>query len=301
MSLPTYAIVTPARNEERFIARVLESVVGQTVHPVRWVIVSDGSTDQTDAIVANYAHAHSWIELLRVDRVSERNFAGKAAALHAGYARLRELDFDAVAFLDADLDFAPEYFAFLLDKLACDAALGLAGTPYVEPDLASYDFKFVSRDHVSGACQLFRRSCYEQIGGYRVIASGAIDSIIAIEARMMGWKTRTFTEMFLRHYRTMGTAGSGPLRARFNAGMKDYAIGNHPLWEIARALYQMTLPPFLLRSAAILSGYLWAFLSRQPRAVPVDVMCFYRREQMERLKTFLCRRLHLKHVEESAC
>lgn len=301
MKLPTYVIVTPARNEARFIALVLESVIAQTALPLRWVVVSDGSTDETDALVLRYAQSHPWIELLHLDSGVQRNFAGKVNALHAGYERVQGLAFDAVAFLDADLEFAPQYFAFLLEKLAGSAALGLVGTAYVELDNESYDYNFVSREHVAGACQLFRRACYEQIGGYRAIAGGAIDSIIGIEARMYGWQTRTFTEMYSRHHRKMGTAGSGPLRSRFKTGMKDYAIGNHPLWELVRGLYQMTRPPFLLRGVAVWAGYVWATLRCKPRAVPAEVMRFYRREQMLRLSAFVKRCIHGVRREEKAC
>lgn len=163
--LPSYVLVTPARNEERYIEGTLKSVVQQTVRPLRWVIVSDGSTDRTDEIVGRYSREHSWIELARMPAREERHFAGKVHAFNAGYARLQGLEYDCIGSLDADITFDEGYFEYLLGKLADNPRLGLTGTPFREGN-TSYDYRFVSIEHVSGACQLFRRQCFEEIGGY---------------------------------------------------------------------------------------------------------------------------------------
>jgi hypothetical protein len=157
--------VTPARNEARFIESTIQSVVAQTSRPLRWVIVSDGSTDGTDEIVSRYADLHDWIELLRMPERKERHFAGKAYAFRAGKGRTDDLSYDVIASLDADITFDSEYFSFLLGKLAVDPALGVVGTPYEEKSGEIFDYRFTSLDHVSGACQVFRRECYEAIGG----------------------------------------------------------------------------------------------------------------------------------------
>lgn len=285
--LPSYALVTPARNEARMIESTIRSVVAQSVQPLRWVIVSDGSTDATDEIVSRYAAQYNWIELLRMPERRERHFAGKAYAFNAGKARLDGLAYEVIANLDADITFESGYFAYLLEKLAGDPRLGVVGTPYVETTGETYDYRFVSIEHVSGACQVFRRECYEAIGGYQPVKVGTIDCIAVISARMKGWKTRTFTDMVCMHHRKVGTAEYGPLRAHYTAGVMDYIMGNHPLWQAFRMVYQMTKRPWLIRGAAIGAGYYWSMLRRKEHAVPEDLVRFVRREQMERLKSKL--------------
>ena len=138
-TLPTYVLITPARNEEQFIELTLHSVVVQTVRPIRWVIVRDVSTDATEEIVDKYTAEHHWIELVRMPERRERHFAGKAHAVRAGYGRLAELQFDAVGSLDGDASLEKDYFEFLLRKLEEDPALGLVGTGFKEPLRASYN------------------------------------------------------------------------------------------------------------------------------------------------------------------
>ena len=288
--LPTYVLVTPARNEAQFIEATIQSVVAQTVRPLKWVIVSDGSTDGTDEIVARYAAAHAWIELLRTPERKERHFAGKAHAFCAGKTRVDGLPYEVIANLDADITFEPDYFAFLLGKLAIDPLLGVVGTPYVETTGESFDYKFTSLDHVSGACQVFRRQCYESIGGYVPVKVGTIDCIAVITARMKGWKTRTFTEKVSHHHRKVGTAQRGPTRANFITGVMDYAMGNHPLWELFRTAYQMTKRPFVVRGLSLGAGYLWAFVRRAERPVSREFVEFHHREQMQRLKSKIARK-----------
>jgi len=283
----SYVLITPARNEARFIELTIRSVAAQTVRPLKWVIVSDGSTDGTDEIVKHFASLHPWIELVRLPDRNERHFAGKVFAFDAGYARVRDLGYEAIVSLDGDISFDAEFFSFLLGRLAADPTLGLVGTPFQELSGQTYDYRFVSIDHVSGACQVFRRECFEAIGGYVPVKGGSIDHIAVITARMKGWKTRTFTEMVCLHHREMGTAQRSSLRSRFNLGMKDYAVGNHPLWELLRTAYQMTKPPLGVGGLALGTGYFWATLRHLERPVSRDLIDFHRREQMQRLKKFL--------------
>ena len=194
MTLPKYVLITPARNEAEFIELTIKSMVAQTVRPEKWVIVSDGSTDGTDEIVLKYVNDYPWIELVRMPERQERHFAGKVHAFNAGRERLKHVEYAVIGNLDGDLSFDEEHFAFLLRKLAEEPRLGLAGTPFKGHTGIVYDYRYVSIEHVSGACQLFRRECFEEIGGYKPVKGGGIDHIAVITARMKGWKTRTFTE-----------------------------------------------------------------------------------------------------------
>jgi glycosyltransferase involved in cell wall biosynthesis len=280
-------LVTPARNEAPYIEKTIESVVAQTILPLRWVIVSDGSTDGTDEIVRRFVDKHDWIDLVSLPQRGERNFAGKVAAVNAGQARVAGLKYDVIGNLDADVSFDEEYFAFLLGKLAENPALGLVGTPYGDPLNDPYDYRYVSSDHVTGPCQLFRRECFEAIGGYMPVKGGAIDRIADISARMKGWKTRTFTEKVYLHHRATGTSQQGVLTSKFKDGSKDYSVGTSPIWELFRMAYQMTKKPLILGGLMTGAGYVWSVVRRVERPVSAEMVEFCRREQMKRLKAFL--------------
>jgi glycosyltransferase involved in cell wall biosynthesis len=280
-----YVIITPARNEEQFIELTLKSMAAQTHLPLRWVIVSDGSTDRTDEIVRSYAARYSWIELLRMPERQERHFAGKVHAFNAGFDRVKELEFDVVGNLDADVSFEPEHFEFLLGKMKDNPELGMAGAPFREGTF-QYDYRFTNIENVWGGCQLFRRQCYEAIGGYMPLKGGCIDHVAVISARYHGWKTRTFPEKICTHHRTMGTAQQSALKAKFRLGVKDHSVGNHPLWQFVRSMYQMKHRPFVTGGLALGAGYLSAVLRRTKVSLSPELVAFVRREQMERLKRF---------------
>jgi hypothetical protein len=147
----------------------------------------------------------------------------------------------------------------------------------------------VSLEHVSGVCQLFRRECFEAIGGYVPVEAGGVDDIAVLTARMRGWKTRTFPQQVCRHHRELGAARHGPLAARFQDGSLDYLLGSHPLWELCRTAYQMTRRPRLVGGLMVAAGYVAAAIRRPPRPVSAELIAFRRREQMARLRTFLAR------------
>lgn len=283
LELPSYVLITPARNEAKVIEGTIRAVAAQTVRPLKWAIVSDGSTDGTDEIVQRYAAEHPWIELVRTPERKERHFAGKVMAFNAGWARMEGLQYEVIASLDADITFEPDYFEFLLEKIALDPDLGVTGTPYRDTTSEVYDFRFMTVDHVSGACQVFRRECFEEIGGYVAAKGGAIDTIATLTARMKGWKTRTFTEKISLHHRALGSAQSGPIRMRFNLGKRDYAVGNDPLWQVFRGIYQMARKPYIVRGCALIAGYMYAAARRMERPVSGELMAFRRKEQMGRL------------------
>jgi poly-beta-1,6-N-acetyl-D-glucosamine synthase len=279
-----YALVTPARNEEDNIERVIQSVLSQTVLPLRWVIVSDGSTDRTDSIVKKYLPENPWIELVRMPEHADRQFAAKVNCFNAGYAKVKEIEYDIIGNLDADISFDPDYFEFLLSKYESDQNLGVAGTPFVE-DGKHYDYRFSNIEHVSGACQLFRRRCFEEIGGYVPIKGGGIDWVAVTTARMKGWKTRTYLEKTCLHHRKIGTGNTSPTMTGFRQGKKDYFLGNHPLWEIFRTLYQMTRKPYIVGGSLLFLGFALACIKRVEKPISKELLEFIRKEQVQRLKS----------------
>ncbi|MEJ7608491.1 MAG: glycosyltransferase family A protein [Bryobacteraceae bacterium] len=157
-----FVLVTPARNEELLIGKTMESVVGQSVLPVRWVVVDDGSTDRTAEIVERYARRHDWIELLRRPPRRERSFAGKVFAFNAGFDRLQSLEFQLIANLDADVLLEPDHFEFLIQRFAEDPALGVAGTAYVQGGSDSTRDSFEGEESVAVLSSFFARNAFNK-------------------------------------------------------------------------------------------------------------------------------------------
>ena len=289
-----YVLITPAHNEEAFIEKTLASMITQTILPERWVIVDDGSTDHTAEVVDRYAARYPWIELVRLPQRQDRNFAAKVHAFNVGFERVRSLEFEAIGNLDADISFGPDQFEFLLQKLIEDPSLGVTGTAYSEEGFDSTKDSFESENSVHGACQVFRRRCFSEIGGYLPNRAGGIDWIAVTTARMKGWKTRSFPEKRFHHYRTLGTAGRSRVAASFSYGEKDYYLGGSPLWQLFRVAYRATKQP--LDGAALLSGYCWAAARRMKRPVSRELMRFHRREQMKKLRNIFSTLLKFRKV-----
>jgi poly-beta-1,6-N-acetyl-D-glucosamine synthase len=171
--------------------------------------------------------------------------------------------------------------------------LGVAGTHYIEGGFHSYRDSYINVQHVNGQCQLFRRACFDDIGGYVPIKGGGIDWVAVTTARMKGWTTQSFDERVFYHHRKMGTAGSGELRARFHYGKKDYFLGGHPLWQVFRSTFQMAKKPYVLGGVCLLLGYVWCWVSGYKRPISDELIRFHRKEQMDRLRKLIPDRLGL--------
>jgi glycosyltransferase involved in cell wall biosynthesis len=296
----TYVLITPVRNESKFIARTIESVVHQTRRPLRWIIIDDGSTDQTADIVRQVSAGHDWIELIQMPKRTGRSFSAKVQSFNAGYDRVKHLPFEVVGNLDGDISFDEEYLAFLLGKFEADPELGVTGTVFREENYSSELDSFEGRNHVAGGCQLFRRRCFEEVGGFVPNHCGGVDWIAVTTARMLGWKTRSFREKSFFHLRPLGTAGRSLLGRAFVYGQKDYYLGGHPVWEFFRVLYRMSRKPYLVEGLALGAGYASLLLRRTKRPVSERFIKFHRSEQMTKLRAILSRLFRLRRIDPFA-
>ncbi len=279
----TYALVSAARNEAEFIERTIQSVVNQTVTPVRWIIVSDGSTDETDEIISNYAEQHPWIELMRADGDGQRNFGSKAKAVMAGYGRLTDLSFDCIGNLDADITFEPTYYESILQKFSEHPKLGLAGGSRRDRCEGEFVDVHQSENSVGGPYQLFRRECFDKIGGYMSLQYGGIDAVAETSTRMHGWDVVCFPEFVAHHHRCTGTANRTIWEAGFRAGQRDYLIVYHPLFELARCAGRAVKYFEPIYNIVLMAGYTWAAINRKKRPVPDNFVRYLQQEQLARL------------------
>jgi glycosyltransferase involved in cell wall biosynthesis len=291
-----YVLITPARNEEAFIEKTIQSVISQTSLPAAWVIVSDGSADRTDEIVKSYAAQYRWIKYIRLPEHRDRSFAAKVQAFNAGHELVAGMDYAIIGNLDADISFDPEYLSFIMAKFREIQGLGVAGTPFCENGYSSSTDSFEGERHVAGGCQLFRKECFEDIGGYTPVREG-VDWLAVTTARMKGWETRSFKEKMFQHYRPLGTGESNSVAALFRYGKKDYLLGGHPLWEVFRVLYRILKKPIIWGGLVILAGYLAAAL-RGERYVSAELMRFHRQEQMGKLGLILKSLVTLRKIDK---
>jgi glycosyltransferase involved in cell wall biosynthesis len=292
-----FVLLTAARNEQDFIEGTIKSVVTQTMAPLKWVIVNDGSTDETVAIIDRYAARYPWIERLDMPEHRDRSFAAKAFCINAGYEHVKPLDFEVVGNLDSDVTFDSDFFEFLLPKFIDAPGLGVAGTIFHEDGYDSSVDSFEGENYVAGMCQLFRRACFEDIGGYTPHAPGGVDWIAVMTARMKGWQARAYREKHFFHHRNMGTAERSNFAASFSYGKKDYYLGNHPLWELLRVIYRLGKKPYITEGLALGAGYLAAAIRRMNRPISPELMQFHRKEEMKKLRGLLRSLLHFQRVD----
>jgi len=284
-----YILVTAAYNEAEHIAKTIEAVARQTIRPVRWAIVSDGSTDATDDIVQRCAGAHSFIRFIRRD-AGDRGFASQARALMAGYRHAQDVDHAFIGTLDADITFAPDYYETLMRALHEFPDLGLVGGGIYEPRSGDLVWCRCAPDSVPGAIQFLRREAFEQAGGLLSLRRGGHDAVLETTVRMNGWAVRSFPYIRVLHHRPCGACYGNKIRIGFNLGIREYAYGSHPLWELAKCVGRMKDRPYVLAGIGRWFGYCWAGLRREPRDLPDEVLRYMRSEQVRRLWNVLSTR-----------
>jgi glycosyltransferase involved in cell wall biosynthesis len=286
-----YVLLTAARNEAEFIGQTIASVLRQSVLPQRWIIVDDGSTDMTAAIVRHYAKAHDFIQLIHCEGDVQRNFGSKSKAITYAYAQVVDVDFDYVGNLDADITHIPDYYASIMKKFELDPKLGLAGG--IRYDIVNGEHILVdcARNSVGGPIQMFRRECWERIGGYMPLPYGGVDAVAETSARMHGWKVQSFPEYHVFHHRPTGTANRSIWNALYRAGIRDYTIGYHPMFELSRCFRHIKKHPYVVGSLITIFGYMRAWLLGIKRPVSNELVEFLQAEQMNRLKSVVSRRI----------
>ncbi len=287
MGVTNYVVITPAHNEDAFIEKTIASVLAQTVRPLKWVIVNDASTDHTREIVERYSMERSFIQLVNVERPTGRHFGNKVRAFNQGLVEMRDLKFDYIGNLDADISFEPTYFENILHQFAKDAKLGIAGGMIHSRLGDEYVSQEVALDSVAGAVQLFRRACFEQVGGYLMLPYGGIDTAAEVTARMKAWTVRTFPEFRVLEHRRTGSATERPLASRVKEGRRMQSLGYGALFYFLRCLYRAKEQPKVVGSCAAFWGFLASKFSGEPIALPPDAVRYLRAEHRAKLKRLL--------------
>ncbi len=276
-----YVVITPVRDEEKFIEATIECVLRQTILPGKWVIVDDGSTDRTGDLLDEYATQYSWIRVIhRANRGFRKAGGGVMEAFYDGYNSLQCNEWDFIVKLDGDLSFAPEYFEKCFEYFRREPDLGIGGGEIYHVVSEKLKLEETPRFHVRGATKIYRKACWKAIGGLWLAVGW--DTIDEVKANMLGWKTYSFSDLHLHHHRVTGTA-DGLMWDRVKHGKVCYVSGYHPLFVLASCMYRIAQRPYLMGSAAVLYGYVSAYLTHPPRVEDPCYVNYIRGQQIRRL------------------
>src|SRR5689334_11342136 len=277
----TYVVISPVRDEEAYLRFTIESMLAQTIRPAEWIIVNDGSTDGTAAIIDEYAAQHSWIRAVhRGNRGFRKAGGGVVEAFNDGYRALNTDDWQFVVKLDGDLTFEPDYFEKCLNNFHRDARLGIGGGVICYIENGTKRIEFCPEFHVRGATKIYRRECWDAIGGFW--PAPGWDTMDEVKANMLGWTTRSFGDLHLRHHRPTGAA-DGVWRNLLKNGQANYICGYHPMFMLAKCFRRLWQYPYLIGSVALLYGFLSGYFRRIPQVNDRQTIIYLRRQQLGRL------------------
>lgn len=279
----SHIVITPVRNEEKNIEYTINSMVSQTIKPVQWIIVDDGSSDNTYNLILKYTEKCKWITPIRKStKLTENMGTGsvpKAFLYGMKYAKYNDYDF--IVKLDGDLSFNDDYFERIINEFKINPKLGIAsGGCYEYKRDGMLILEKVPKFHTRGASKVYRRECFEIIGG--VIPHVGWDTIDEIKAWMHGWETMNFPEIKMIHYRKTGSRG-GILRGKIRAGYSAYYIGYHPIYMILRSLYWFTQKPFIICGLAMLLSYMKCIIYSCDQIQNKKLKKFIKQEQIKKI------------------
>jgi glycosyltransferase involved in cell wall biosynthesis len=282
---PRLLIISPCRDEAQYMRETLDTVLAQTLLPTRWIVVDDGSTDDSAGILAEYAARAPWIDVVsRADRGGRSVGPGVIEAFYAGLANANLEDFDYVCKLDLDLRLPPRYFEILVERMGNDPRLGsCSGKPYMQTESGELISEKIGDEMSVGMTKFYRVQCFQDIGGFvRQVMWDGIDCHVS---RMKGWKVRSWDEPELRfvHLRPMGSSQVGVFTGRMRHGFGQYFMGTGLLYVSASAVFRMAHPPYLVGGVGIWWGYVRAMLRRDPRFEYPGFRGFLRRYQRRAL------------------
>ena len=277
----SYVVISPCRNEAEFMRRTLDSMVAQSEPPMRWIIVDDGSTDETPQILSEYEAEHDWITVVpKPDRGHRAVGPGVIEAFYAGYAHVEPDDYAYVCKLDLDLDLPPRYFERLMDRMEANPRVGTASGKawYTATDGRRVSGRIGDEMSV-GAAKFYRMECFRQIGGF--VREVMWDGIDCHKARQLGWIAVSWPdeELAFEHLRPMGSSQTSIYTGRRRHGAGQYFMGSDPLYFLATAAYKMTHPPYVLGGLASLQGYVGAWLKRAKQHDDPELRAFIRAYQ----------------------
>jgi len=276
-----YVVITPVRDEEAYLRFTIESMIHQSLRPQEWIIVDDGSTDNTGNIIDEYAALYPWIRgVHRKNRGFRKAGGGVVDAFNDGYRALSSRDWDFIVKLDGDLTFNPDYFDRCFAEFERDSQLGVGGGVICHIIGGAKHFEGGPTFHVRGATKIYRRQCWEAIGGFW--PAPGWDTIDEVKANRLGWTSRSFANVHLLHHRLTGTA-DGIWAGAVKDGRANYVCGYHPLFMLSKCVSRLFDRPYVIGSIGLLCGFLSGHLKRMPQVDDPATIEYLRHQQIRRL------------------
>lgn len=276
-----YVIISPVRNEGAHLERVIASVVHQTVLPAQWVVINDGSTDNTAEIMNRYARQIPWITAMHLPARHNRAPGTKVvAAFNEGIREIRAHDWDYLVKLDGDLILTSDYFEMCIVQFEKEAGLGVGGGVVFHMDNGERIIEPNPLFHVRGATKIYRRACWEQLGG--LLVAPGWDTLDEVKANMLGWSTRSFLDIQIEHLRPTGAA-DGSWRNSFKNGEANFRSGYHPLFMLLKCVKRFFDAPYLIGSAGLFCGYASSYFRGVPQVDDKQLIGYLRQQQLRRV------------------
>lgn len=276
-----YVIITPARDEGEFIERTIKSVGAQTVKPIEWMIVNDGSSDNTGEIIERAAKQHPWISVLhRKDRGFRNSAGGEVDAFYDGFNRLKSKNVDFIVKLDADLSFNKDYFEKCFEYFRNIPDLGMAGGMIYHNIKGKLVLDTHPQFHIRGATKIYKKECWSKIGG--ILNIPGWDTIDEVKANMLGWKTISFPDLPLVQHRFTG-APVGLWRDSMKNGLANYISGYHPVFMLFKCLKRIINKPYFIGSLGLFIGFASGYLKGTPKVEDKAVINYLRTQQIRRM------------------
>ena len=278
-----YVIISPVRNEEQHLPRTINCMAEQTILPGKWILVDDGSTDATGKVADAAAAGHPWIKAIhRQDRGFRQAGGGVMDAFYDGFGAITDDRWDFIVKFDGDLSFSADYFEQCFTRFAATPKLGIGGGTICNEVNGSLlpESKIDPAFHVRGATKIYRRKCWDQIGG--LIRAPGWDTVDEVKANMLGWTTRTFPELKLVHHRPAGAA-YGTWSNLIKNGRANYVSGYHPVFMFLKCLRRSLERPYFVEGLGLWIGFLGGYFNQVPKVGEKDVIKYFRQQQMNRL------------------
>ena len=275
-----HVIITPSRDEEQYLPKLIESISKQSLLPEKWIIVNHNSTDSSLEILQKAKLEFNWIDFINIDDDCIRKRGSQIATLvNKGISKL-DSEWDYISKIDADMVLPDDYFENILSKFTSNEKLGIASGSCYLIERKRKIIEKVAPDHTRGGLKTYRKLCYDQIGGISEVDGW--DGIDNILAQMNGWVTTSYPEIEVLHQRRTGSS-MGLNRGCFEAGKFSHTMRYHPLFILARSIHRMPRKPFIIGGLSMFMGYIYGLIIRQPAMPNSDAITFLRKKQMARL------------------
>ena len=277
-----YIIISPVRNEEKYVGKTIQSVINQSVKPIEWIIVNDGSTDRTRETIEKYMGKYSWMKLINLE---DRGFyypgKGVVEVFYKGFNIIKTKDWDYIVKLDCDLYLENDYFEKIFQRFQENPRLGIAsGCDYLV-EKNSYIREKTQEDHPCGLSKIYRKKCFEDINGLRPIPGW--DLVDVLSAQMKGWDTKCFMEYRIIHYRQTGFRNKGIANGRFFVGRLQYKFGYSFIYSLLKGIYKLFERPYFIGGIGMILGYLYACLRHETKYFDDEMIKFLRKKHREYL------------------